>query len=140
MLAAICGLVERSGDEVGTQPTLASIIKVKNGEEFAVELVQIPCTGCGLGGVVMVVLRVMVPERETRIEAFAAEHRLSPREREVALLVIQGLTTPAMAESLGISPHTVRDHLKHLYRKTETRSRAELVSLVSGANLGATAS
>lgn len=131
LLAAICAFVERSGGEVGTQPRLASIIKVKNGNEFAVELVRIPCSGCGFDGAVMVVLRVIVPERETRIEAFATQHGLSPREREVALLVIQGLTTAAMAETLGISPHTVRDHLKHLYRKTGSGSRGELLGMLS---------
>jgi DNA-binding CsgD family transcriptional regulator len=131
LLAAICALVESSGDEVGKQPTLASIIKVKNGKEFAVELVRIPCSGCGLAGAVMVILRAMVPEQETRIEAFATQHGLSPREREVALLVIQGLTTAAMAETLGISPHTVRDHLKHLYRKTGSGSRGELLGMLS---------
>jgi DNA-binding CsgD family transcriptional regulator len=131
LLAAICALVEQSADGVGPQPMLASIIKVKDGKEFAVELVRIPCTGCGLAGAVMVILRVMVSERETRIEAFATQHGLSPREREVALLVIQGLTTAAMAESLGISPHTVRDHLKHLYRKTGSGSRGELLGMLS---------
>jgi DNA-binding CsgD family transcriptional regulator len=36
-----------------------------------------------------------------------------------------------MAEELGISPHTVRDHLKHLYRKTDTKGRNELLGLIS---------
>jgi DNA-binding CsgD family transcriptional regulator len=44
---------------------------------------------------------------------------------------MQGATTVAMAERLGISPHTVRDHLKNLYRKTATSSRGELLGLLS---------
>jgi DNA-binding CsgD family transcriptional regulator len=39
-----------------------------------------------------------------------------------------------MADQLGISTHTVRDHLKHLYRKTETGSRSELLGLISRAS------
>ncbi|WP_420846881.1 LuxR C-terminal-related transcriptional regulator [Nocardioides marinisabuli] len=30
--------------------------------------------------------------------------------------------------SVGVSPHTVRDHLKNVFRKTGTTSRTELVS------------
>jgi DNA-binding CsgD family transcriptional regulator len=36
-----------------------------------------------------------------------------------------------MADRLGISPHTIRDHLKHLYRKTGTGSRSELLGMIS---------
>jgi DNA-binding CsgD family transcriptional regulator len=39
-----------------------------------------------------------------------------------------------MAEELGISPHTIRDHLKHLYRKTGTNGRNELLGLISRAS------
>jgi DNA-binding CsgD family transcriptional regulator len=46
-------------------------------------------------------------------------------------LLEQGLTTGAMAEELGISPHTVRDHLKHLYRKTGAKGRGELLGLIA---------
>ena len=68
-----------------------------------------------------------------RVEDFAAHYRLSPREREVLLLLIQGLDTAALADRLGISPHTVRDHLKNVFRKTSNRSRSELMSALAGA-------
>ena len=48
-------------------------------------------------------------------------------------LLEKGLTTGEIAETLGISPHTVRDHLKHLYRKTGTKGRSELLGLISRA-------
>ena len=72
-------------------------------------------------------------EPAARIEAFCATHNLSPREQEVVTLLAEGLTTVAMAERLGISPHTVRDHLKNLYRKTGTNSRSELLGLIARA-------
>ena len=40
-----------------------------------------------------------------------------------------------MADRLAISEHTVRDHLKRLYRKTGTRSRSELLSILSTARM-----
>ena len=43
--------------------------------------------------------------------------RLTRREREVARLVIDGLSTEDIATALFISVHTVRDHLKMIFGK-----------------------
>jgi DNA-binding CsgD family transcriptional regulator len=83
---------------------------------------------------VLVMLQPSEPESDARIQAFASSHGLSPREEEVLHLLGRGLTTAAMAEELGISPHTVRDHLKHLYSKTGTRGRSELLGMISRAS------
>lgn len=50
---------------------------------------------------------------------------LSDREREVLSLVARGLRANEAATVLGISYHTVRDHLKSIYRKLDVSSRAE---------------
>ena len=42
---------------------------------------------------------------------------LTRREREVARLVIDGLSTQDIATALFISVHTVRDHLKTMFGK-----------------------
>lgn len=52
---------------------------------------------------------------------------LTPRETELLQLLSRGLSYAEAAQSLGISPHTVRDHVKNLYRKLGVNSRGEAV-------------
>jgi DNA-binding CsgD family transcriptional regulator len=59
-------------------------------------------------------------------------HGLTKREREVAELVMQRLTTDEIAARLYVSHFTVRDHVKAIFAKTGARSRADLMTLGSG--------
>ncbi|MDH6235484.1 LuxR C-terminal-related transcriptional regulator [Cryobacterium sp. CG_9.6] len=54
---------------------------------------------------------------------------LSPREREVLVLVASGARNKAIAESLVISENTVKFHVANLLRKVGASTRAELASL-----------
>jgi DNA-binding CsgD family transcriptional regulator len=66
----------------------------------------------------------------TPLEAFAVEHRLTPREREVLLDLIDGLSYGEIAERRDIAAITVKVHTKHIYKKTGVGSRAKLVRMV----------
>jgi pimeloyl-ACP methyl ester carboxylesterase/DNA-binding CsgD family transcriptional regulator len=57
-------------------------------------------------------------------EAFES---LSPRERETLLLLADGLSNSEIAERLGISEKTVRNHLSHLFDKLGVWSRAQAI-------------
>lgn len=58
---------------------------------------------------------------------------LTPREREVAALLITGMTSKAMGKQLGISPRTVDVFRARLIRKTGAATTPELVNrLLSG--------
>ena len=52
---------------------------------------------------------------------------LTPREREVAALLIQGLTSKLVGRHLGISPRTVDVYRARLMRKTHAATTTELV-------------
>ena len=53
---------------------------------------------------------------------------LSPREWEVLRELINGHRISGIATALCISPHTVRNHAKSIYRKLGVRSQLDLVA------------
>lgn len=53
---------------------------------------------------------------------------LSSREKEIANLIINGVSGRQIAEKLFISYNTVRTHRKNILRKTECKSGLELLS------------
>ena len=55
---------------------------------------------------------------------------LSPRELDVARLWVAGHNSAYIEETLSISKHTVRTHLKNIYGKTHTANKEELIRLV----------
>ncbi len=70
-------------------------------------------------------------ERETgrRLVGEHFERVLSTREREVALLVAEGLPNKEVARRLNLSEGTVRIHVHNIYQKTGIGSRAALTAL-----------
>jgi DNA-binding CsgD family transcriptional regulator len=51
-------------------------------------------------------------------------------EREVARLVLRGLTNAQIARDRGTSPNTVANQLASIMRKTQTCSRASLAAIL----------
>jgi DNA-binding CsgD family transcriptional regulator len=74
-----------------------------------------------------VVLRV-----PTRVEADTCLNVLSRREREVAVLVAEGLSNKKIAQRLSISLATVKDHVHSTLRKTGLPNRAAIAAACRG--------
>jgi len=54
---------------------------------------------------------------------------LTPREREVVGLLVEGFGPGHVAERLGISWHTARSHIRNAYRALGIKERAEIAQL-----------
>lgn len=73
---------------------------------------------------------------ETRIQdgedpkACAARYALSPREAELAFLMVKGRSSQEIADKLHISLGTVKNHISKICQKTGVKSRIALVRLV----------
>lgn len=53
---------------------------------------------------------------------------LTPRQREVMVLLTSGLTRREIAEELGVSTETVKNHLSHIYLQLNVRNRVEAIN------------
>jgi DNA-binding response OmpR family regulator len=73
------------------------------------------------------------PRDPAAIEQRLAERfELTPRQASVARLVAEGLTNEEIAQALGISRFTARNHVEQVLAKLDVPSRARAAALVHG--------
>jgi DNA-binding NarL/FixJ family response regulator len=72
-------------------------------------------------------VRRLLPSDTSRTRR--AVGRLTPREREVLTLLVEGLTHKEIAERLVITPRTVAKHIEHILVKLGVHSRAQAVAV-----------
>jgi DNA-binding NarL/FixJ family response regulator len=70
--------------------------------------------------------------RQQRVSAEAAEHQkllaqFTPRELEMLHLLADALDTGTMAQRLGIAPHTIEWHVRHVIEKLHVHSKLQAV-------------
>lgn len=62
------------------------------------------------------------------------EYWLTERQLEIAKFAVAGATTSEIADTLDISPHTVKTHLKNAYARLGIGSRTELATMLSASD------
>ncbi len=129
LLAVLCSWVDELLQRDYGSATQRCTLTLSDGSVFACELLRLRDEARDDPGFVAL-LQPLAPAIDPHLAMVAAAYQLSPREHEVLTLLATGLATPAIAKEMGISPHTVRDHLKNLFRKTGTSSRSKLMSLL----------
>lgn len=67
---------------------------------------------------------------QIRCLQLAEEHGLTPRQKEIVLMLARGERVSYIADKLVLSQGTVRGHVNQIYRKFGIHSNAELVALV----------
>lgn len=55
---------------------------------------------------------------------------LTPREREVVEMIGDGLSNKAIAKAVGISPHTVKSHVRNIMDKLALHTRLEIAAFL----------
>jgi ATP/maltotriose-dependent transcriptional regulator MalT len=66
------------------------------------------------------------PAKSDRAGAVASS--LSPREQEILTLIAEGRSNKEVARALGVTPETVKTHLKNVFEKLSVERRAQAVA------------
>lgn len=114
--AARCLLATGYPDEAAAQVEAAATLLTGWGGWRVVELTRVRA-------------RLGLTESDQAVTGPAA---LTPREREVAVLISDGLTNTELARRLYISPKTAAVHVSNILRKLGISSRTEVADLVGG--------
>jgi DNA-binding NarL/FixJ family response regulator len=105
------------------------VLKAPGGGGHAVEISSVPLrNGHRIVGV-FGVFRSERPVAPGKRKAPPSPPRLTPRQKEVLRFLGAGLTTRQMAERMGLSTETVRDHVRAVLAQLGAKSRLEAVLL-----------
>ena len=111
-----------SGDEVSRRA-----ITFPSGKRYTVE-----SSGRSEKGLQRWLVLLLQPLGRISVDEQAALERwpLTHRECDVAKFIVRGLSNVAIGRQIGISPETVKTHVRSIFAKSGTHSRAEFLAAV----------
>src|SRR2546426_3112926 len=112
-----------------------SLLRSVAGEAAGSAAMRVRVDRGGLGGVLCEIALEGARYVLSRVRPAGPAAGLSPRERQIASLVAQGLPTKAIAAALCISVWTVCTHLRRIYARWGVGSRAAMVAKLLEAGL-----
>jgi PAS domain S-box-containing protein len=117
----IFGNVEATDEEVA--------LLQDDGDRISVEVSAVPLySGGQIIGVFGQIVHVDEPDRPPHPS-------LTPRQSEVLRLLERGHSTAQISRELHLSPETVRNHIRHLFRALDVHSRIEAVAVARHGDL-----
>lgn len=63
------------------------------------------------------------------VQTKSIDYKLSEREHEVLLLLIEGLEYKEIGQKLNVSPNTIRNHISAIYKKLHVTSKAQAIKV-----------
>lgn len=112
---------DESNDSVRRMVTFPS------GKQYVVE-----SSGRSRKGLQRWLVLVFQPFRAATVDAESALQRwpFTDREREVAARIVRGMSNQAIAAEMGVSPETIKTHVRSIFEKSATHSRNEFLAAV----------
>lgn len=131
-LQQACRALVRVWRDSGEIPPIQQVAEPERGLYAAVRL-QLPLEGGDPLLDLQLDFRRPRADRQERLSPAAVRilARLSFREREVAMRIRDGLTTPEIASVLHRSPLTIKTQLSTIFRKLQVSSRVQLAALLN---------
>jgi DNA-binding CsgD family transcriptional regulator len=119
-------LIVREMRELAARPEtmVRRTLTLASGQTWQLEIVSLS-RGSGEGQSLVILSPIQLPTGP-QLHARLKRYGVSPREAEVIAHLLRGHRNPGVAEAMGISEYTVKDHLKHLFAKLSVASRTEL--------------
>jgi DNA-binding CsgD family transcriptional regulator len=101
-------------------------LRTPGGGRRGIEISSVPLRR---GRAIVGVFGVMRAQRRAKASPARRPHApdLTPRQHEVLRLLGAGMTTRQMADEMGLSTETVRNHVRSLLRQLRAKSRLEAV-------------
>jgi PAS domain S-box-containing protein len=100
-----------------------------DGRRIPVQVSSVPLKDGGRVVGVFGVARATPRRREPPVETPPAGLKLTPRQDEVLGLLGAGCSTSEIAEELGVSIDTVRNHIREILRRLRVHSRVEALAV-----------
>jgi len=121
-------LESRSHLKDGEPFSVRRVIEGREGSIF-VDAIGLPAKDRVSERRILLTLEMIIPRTPARrMDAF----HLTPRETTAVKRLLEGVTNKEIAQTMGISEQTAKEHIKHIMRKTKTTTRTGIVMAIAG--------